>query len=788
MFILDSATADDAKAGYGWTGNYTSIIKSLCKDNGINYEQTYRTLLFKQQLEYGGKKVKEKRAALLQAKSSHNYEEILRNEILQIRPRVIVPLGEHAFNYVTLEKGISKFRGSILPLRSDIQSVLNPGIVRVIPTLPPEYIYGNPITRIYVSLDYVKIKKATLESGPIQNNLIIWVADSPEKFSNYIRRVSGNYGVFDIESKFNIPVCIGFAFCDTEGCTVPLLDNQLNSSERTILWQMVDRFLRSHSWINQNIKYDTLLLERFGFEIKNIIGDTALRQSIIYPELPKNLGFLNSIYNDIPYFKDEGKDAGNREQLYLYCAKDCVSTYQIYHKQEEDLRDLGLHQFERKIQSLFWPYIRIERRGILIDAERLDRLRIYYEGVYYTHLQTLRKMVENEGFNPHSPLQVSTLIYDELRYPIRKNRKTGGLATDEETLEELYTFHKPGRSCDFVSGKSILELIIGCRKLHKVIEYCETPIHPDNRMRGSYDLGGTKTGRSACKSTTDYLLIKNNGKFETTEIGRSLQTIGKHGFQIGGIWYGKDLRSIFVPTPDYIFVEGDLSQAEARVDAVLAKDFDFLSKFDIKPGVHVLTGEWVFGYTIDKKSEPDKYHIAKTVRHAGERNMGPDRLAMMIQKDLPFCKNLLDKFHAAQPSIRKVFHKDVIDFITANRYLISPHGRRRDFFGKPGYEMFNEAISQIPQATVSDQIKFSLPLLEDAVPYAMFNYEGHDALMSEIKLDQVQDYCAHFRRIVERNIDFRNCSLSRDFDLSIPCELSYSGEAWQNMKGIEEIL
>jgi uracil-DNA glycosylase family 4 len=788
MFVGDTPSEADEKAGFAFAGSEAGTIISLCNENGIKFEECYRTLLFKERLSYNGKGKKKLTEAIGNAQRNRNYDEILLSEIQTLGPRVVVPLGELAFRYVSGEKSITKFRGSVLPLRGDLQAKTK-NIVRVIPTLGPKYIYENYTHRVYVSVDYGKIAQHQNQIGEIKTEGLVWIADTAEKFRVYLQRYPNpTFGVFDIETRWNIPVCIGFCFSPSEAICVPLLDSTLDMANQILLWQMVDRVLRTNKhWCNQNIKFDIMVLQRFGFEIKeeSVLADTALRSSIIYPELPKNLGFLNSIYTDMPYFKDEGKDPSDRSKLYLYCAKDCLSTYQIKVKQDLELEELGIANFERQIHTLFWPYVHIEERGLLIDEERKFSLLGKYNAVQDTLTYTLNKLC-NKELNPRSPKQVGIFLYDELKFPARHDRATGNYATDEDTLEELRIFHLTDNKLEELGGK-ILEIILGLRKLHKVIEYLESPIHPDSRMRCSYDLGGTRTGRSAGKATTDYLLTKDDkGRFVISDCGRSLQTIGKHGFKIGNEWYGRDLRSIFVPTPGYIFVEGDLSQAEARVDAVLAEDYNILALFDIKPGIHVKTGEWVFGRIIDKKQEPDKYHIAKTVRHAGERNMGPDRLSAMIQEPLPFCKDILNTFHSFQPNIRNVFHYQIREFVKQNKFLVSPHGRRRDFFGKVDNSLYNDAISQIPQATVSDQLKLSLPILIERFKEheVFFCYEGHDALMAEIRKDFLESYCDSFHEVVERPIDFRNCSLKRNFDLVIPAELSWSEATWQEMKDV----
>ena len=97
-------------------------------------------------------------------------------------------------------------------------------------------------------------------------------------------------------------------------------------------------------------------------------------------------------------------------------------------------------------------------------------------------------------------------------------------------------------------------------------------------MRGSYKLHGTESGRtSAGKSIEPFFAVNAKGKIVEVESGGSFQTIPKHGYEFGPIRIGDDLRSIFVPSPGFVFVEGDQGQAEDRVVCVLAEDWASLS-------------------------------------------------------------------------------------------------------------------------------------------------------------------------------------------------------------------
>ena len=545
--------------------------------------------------------------------------------------------------------------------------------------------------------------------------------------------------------------------------------------------------------VNQNIKFDWKKCERWGFYVNNIAGDTIINASCLYPEFPKNLGFLTSIYTEMPYFKDEGKEydpatPGGRDKLYLYCAKDSLATHRIYTQQQEEVVEAGVLEVRNSLMRIYPIYKEMDENGIRIDDEKRRSLTAKYCSLFDIHVCKLSQLC-NKDVNPLSPPQVRNIVYEELGYKKIRGVKTtskGLEGTDEESLEMLMWLGQSGHR----NAKEILRTIIACRKLHKVLEYLETPIHEDGRMRSEFNLAGTENGRTSAGATTDNHLYVRKKKIKSMDLGRSFQTITKHGFSINGETYGKDIRSMFVPSFGYVFVECDLSQAEARVDAVLAKDYDILSVFDGPVGIHRLTGSWLYSCPSEEIKKNilvdgvDRYHEAKTARHAGERNMRADRLMMMINKEIYKCEEILRKFHANQPNIRNVFHHDIRETLRTERKLVAPNGRKRDFFGKYNEDMVNEGISMLPQAIVSDQLKFSLPALRQEGPLFRPLVEAHDGFLAEVRNEDKEKYALTFKRIVEREIDFRTCSLSRDYRLKIPMEAEWSETTWEKMEAL----
>lgn len=794
MLIADGATDDDLSFGLSMSGNMERKLKTLLPPE-IGLNLIWRTALIKDRINL--KKPDANRELL-----NDEYRKLLLYEINTIKPNVLVPLSELGFNFLTGLNGIRKFRGSVLSARPDLE--LFRSTVRVIPTLGPHpYLYEDPKWEFITQLDFQRVVANQNEIEPIKEIGYCWWAKTAQEFRRFIDRHydktladPNGFLVFDIETFANFPTCIGFCFDGMEACCVPLIDRELSPDEAVGMINLVVRLLSSPiRKVNQNIKFDWKKLARLGINVANVFGDTMIAASCLYCEFPKNLGFLTSLYTSMPYFKDEGKEFNpekyHRSQLYIYNAKDCLSTHQVFQKQREEIVELGVERVYNNLITILPIYKQMEETGILVDDTQRKKLLSDYIAFYEILVGKLTRMVGRD-INPLSSQVVQKLVYDELGWEIvagvKHSKKTHNPSADEESLEILMWSSR----CHHTLGKQILRCIIDCRKIHKCIEFLSLEVYPDGRQRTEFNLAGAETGRSTSSETSDYYLFYDKGKVKLGNMGTAFQKIGKHGFVVEDRIYGKDLRSIFVPSPGYCFVECDLSQAEARVDAVLARDFEILPVFDGPIGIHRLTGSWVFDCAPNeiKKNElidgHERYHEAKTIRHAGERNMSPKRLMMMIAKEISFCAAVLKKFHSNQPNIKLVFHREIREALQSERILIAPNGRRRDFFGRIDEDTINEGISQLPQAIVTDYLKESIgPTYEAAKEYFRPLSEAHDGFLAEVELGREEEYARLFKKNVEQPIDFRRCTLERDFELIIPAEAEVSYTNWAELKGLK---
>lgn len=820
FFLAGAPTLEDLRNGFALSGNSERTIMGYLGPHNIKLSSIFRSTILKSKMSYmGGKRSSRKEAA-----SEFDLEALyadVKEEIRDVNPSVIIPMDDIALECLvprtadmkTLPKGRSSwvecFRGSIMPLRADW------GInARVIPTFSPQLLNTYFGFRAIVGVDYARIAKFRGKRTPHNEPGFCTIIRDPEKFrawgNKYLRDKAVKFLTFDVETVGSLMTCISFCFDGYQAVVIPLA-GYTDRFQAAQMWQLVAKILdHPIPKVNQNIAYDITITERHGCPVRNVVGDTMLAGHILYPEFPRGLDFYTSIFTEIPYYKDEGGRhggpwTGDSDRKLIYCAKDSLATHQIYTEELGELEERNLLPIYNEVAPLILIYKSMQDRGLLRDESKRLFLLEKYERNYENLLAATRSLINDDEWNPNSPDQVGNLIYVQLGFKKRLKKSASGKSsfkTDKNTLDDILI-----SGAGTPLGRNILKRIIILRKLVKVLQYLVTPTMHDNIYRYAYKICGTESGRTAGGKSIDQIFALKKGKWGLYNVGGSAQTVGKHGFELDEEFHetfedssiSRDLRSMYVPRRGYCFVEGDGSGAEARYVGVLCADWEFMEHFDDKPKLHSRTAATIWDIDpieIDRNQKLKTplivpglgvayYDMGKKGRHTANYNGSPQAFAIQTHLPLDECGKILERIHAANPKIRDVFHKEIGQVLRTTRVLRTPHGRERQFFGRYNADLVKEAISYLPQGTISDHTKFSMPRIRAEFPSAHFLVEAHDGLLAEIKLEEREAYGRVFKRIYERAIDCRPATLSRDYDLVIPAELSYSENSWFGMKDME---
>lgn len=708
----------------------------------------------------------------------------LREELSTVKPNCILALGNEALRALTGHSGIKQYRGSIL--------TTSDGKFKVVPSIHPANFLDRTdrdvqtfkySAKTYVQLDFNRAVEESRDARLVLPQRTLEIARDSLGLYRFLRAYQGYDLVsVDIEVHKSMPICIGLAFTRTHAISVPLFHEipgwgnilGLSKHEAVQLWKMVAGFLESPiKKLGQNFKFDDQKLRKpFGIYTRNIYADTMLLAHTLYPEHPKALEFLTSIWTREPYYKSEYRDYDPKrdsiDRILLYNAKDAAVTLECYEEMIKEAEELNVKDFFfSDVMPNHELYRDMEETGLLFNVETNKALLKKYRDWWKVEQDKLNLYCERP-VNVASPKQVAELIYGYLGLPLRTvtDKKTGKqkVKVDEDTLVAL--LNNNINKSNHPKAAEILDGVMLIRQIRKNIgTYLEAEPDYNGRMITSYNIVGTETGRSSTQIVEPPV--------RPTQVGLAFHTMTKRGD------VGADLLSQFDADPGYVFVEVDMSQAEARIVTLLSEDYELLKRFETGQDIHKLTASWIFGLGM-KSITTELRFVGKKTRHAGNYDMGKHRHMMDLNSEAKRAhidlqvsewragKNL-DAFHEYSPKIRGVFHAGIREALESEPVLINPFGRRREFFERWGDDLFKEAYAHIPQSTVPDQLRRGARAMKVEDPDIRFAVEWHDSLLSLVPVNDVEAYVQLARRCIETPIDFSNCTLKRGC-LTIPIE------------------
>ena len=186
------------------------------------------------------------------------------------------------------------------------------------------------------------------------------------------------------------------------------------------------------------------------------------------------------------------QNLGRNVTYWVYNGLDTCLTYEVHEKlysimgQYPDCQ--GIYDFERAMQ---WPALDMMLRGFLVDQSwratmiaTLDSERLKYEG----RLNALAEAVWGKSLNARSPAQLKDFFANSLRIPIPVKKAKGEAkeSLDRKSLESLLAYYY---------AKPFIGLILAIRDRSKSLGTLRSGVDPDGRIRTSYNVASTETGR-----------------------------------------------------------------------------------------------------------------------------------------------------------------------------------------------------------------------------------------------------------------------------------------------------
>src|SRR5690606_30255976 len=201
--------------------------------------------------------------------------------------------------------------------------------------------------------------------------------------------------------------------------------------------------------VGQNVKYDSLLLARYGGIVNGPLFDTMLAHYLIDPDTRHGMDMLAENYlgyTPIPITNligPKGKKQGNMQDVDLvaiteYAAEDADITLQLKAVFEPLLEQAEAAALARNVEfPLVHVLAEMERCGVKVDVPVLKQLS---ESLAADTSGLERTIYEKAGvrFNIASPKQLGEVLFEKLQLdPKAKKTKTGQYKTGEDILLAL---------------------------------------------------------------------------------------------------------------------------------------------------------------------------------------------------------------------------------------------------------------------------------------------------------------------------------------------------------------
>ncbi len=480
--------------------------------------------------------------------------------------------------------------------------------------------------------------------------------------------------------------------------------------------------------VGQNLKYDLLVLSRYGVNITPF-DDTMLISYALdcgkgghgMDELAKrHLDYETIKFSDLA---GSGKKAKTFDQIPIkdaakYAAEDADITFRLWEVLKPRLAAEGKATVYETLERPLAPVIvAMEREGVKIDPATLARLSAEFAqrmGAAEAEAYNLA----GEEFNLGSPKQIADILFGKLGLPGGNKTAKGAWSTKADVLEQLAA-----------EGHELPQTLLEWRGLSKLkstyTDALPGAINPETgRVHTSYAMASTTTGRLA---STDPNL--QNIPIRTED--------------------GRKIRAAFIHEKGNVLISADYSQIELRLVAHIADLKSMKQAFADGVDIHAMTASEIFGVPV-KDMDPMIRRRAKAINFGIIYGISAFGLANQLGISRSEAKDYIDAYFRKFPGIRQ-YMDDTIAAAKAQGFVETIFGRRTYVTGindkNPAMRGYSErqAINAPIQGAAADVIRRAMIRMPAALKKARLSakmlLQVHDELIFECPKEEAAQTC-----------------------------------------------
>jgi len=481
-----------------------------------------------------------------------------------------------------------------------------------------------------------------------------------------------------------------------------------------------------------DLKFDAIILERFGVMLQGLAIDTMLASYLI--DATRSEHRLEDLALELVSYKaipeedvcGKGVKAVSIAEVPVEAVVDFAceradlagQLAPIFRAQLEKDDLAGVYQtLERPLIPVL---VDVERAGVLVDGPALASQSKRLEQELAQRTAQIYEAAGGE-FNINSPKQLADVLFDRMQLPVIK--RTGASrapSTAVDVLEELALAHDLPR------------YILEWRALMKLkgtyIDALPQLVNPDTgRVHTCFNQAVAATGR----------LSSSDPNLQNIPIRTAL---------------GREIRRAFIAEPGHVLISADYSQIEFRVLAHLSCEPVLVEAFREGADFHERTAVKIFGQNSGRDAH-ELRAIAKMVNYALLYGKGAFTLSKDIGVTQRAAQEFIDAYFAGFPRVR-AFIDRTLEEARATSVVKTLYGRRRlvpelnSRNGQVRGAAERVAVNLPIQGTAADIMKRAMIDVHAAlVPYpdARMILTVHDELLFEVPEGKADEYAAIVR-------------------------------------------
>ncbi|WP_346912011.1 DNA polymerase I [uncultured Roseibium sp.] len=489
--------------------------------------------------------------------------------------------------------------------------------------------------------------------------------------------------------------------------------------------------------IAQNLKYDWLIMTRYGVDVTAFDDTMLLSYALDAGKGGNGMDELSERWlghKPIP-FKEicgSGKSMITFDKVEIgkataYAAEDADVTLRLWQVLKPRLASEHMATVYETLERPMVPVLaRMEKRGISVDRQMLSRL----SGDFAQGMAALEDEIyelAGENFNIGSPKQLGDILFGKMGLPGGKKTKTGAWSTSASVLEDLAA-----------EGHELPSGIVSWRQLSKLKStYSDALpgyINPQTkRVHTSYSLAATTTGRlSSSEPNLQNIPVR-------TEEGRKI-------------------RKAFIAEKGMKLISADYSQIELRVLAHMADIPQLKKAFEDGLDIHAMTASEMFGVPI-KDMDPMVRRRAKAINFGIIYGISAFGLAAQLGISRGEAGDYIKTYFERFPGI-KDYMEAIKKEVHANGYVTTIFGRKAHYpdvnTNNPNMRAFYEraAINAPIQGSAADILRRAMVRMEDRLQHSKLDaqmlLQVHDELIFEVPEDQVDKTIPVITEVMEK--------------------------------------